>query len=70
MDSYNYRSPYCYNYTKPRIVEDFKAIDGEVEFDIRMTSYSGFYISPDCDVEMDIKFTIKPKQTSEIIHFK
>ena len=56
-----------YDIGRPETKQDFFAKDGDVEFDIRMTSYNGFYIPVDCDVEMEIKFTIIPKPQSPTI---
>ena len=60
-----------YNTGRPEIKEEFIVRDSDVKFDIRMTSYNGFYLPPDCDVDMEIKFTILPKpQSPEIKTFK
>jgi len=56
-----------YNVSRPETKEDFFVRDGDVEFDIRMTSYNGFYLPVDCDIDMEIKFTIIPKPQSPTI---
>jgi hypothetical protein len=62
-----YFGEHQYNTSRPETKEDFFVRDGDVEFDIRMRSYNGFYIPVDCDVDMEIKFTIIPKPQSPTI---
>lgn len=57
--------------SRPETKENFFVRDGDVEFDIRMTSYNGFYLPVDCDIDMEIKFTIIPKpQSPQVKIFK
>lgn len=62
----NYR-----NTPRPETKEDFFVKEGDVEFDIRMTTYNGFHLPVDCDIDMEIKFTIIPKpQSPQVKVFK
>ena len=39
----------------------------DIQFDISMISHNGFYLPTDCDVDMEIKFTIIPKPQSPVV---
>jgi len=56
-----------YTCGRPEIIQEFFVKDKDVEFDIRMTSYNGFHLPVDCDIDMEIKFTIIPKPQSPTI---
>ncbi len=46
---------------EPKLIKSLFVKDKDVEFDIRMKSYNGFQLPLDCDIDMEIKFTIIPK---------
>jgi hypothetical protein len=56
-----------YNISRPETKQNFIVYGKDIQFDISMLTHDGFYLPVDCDVDMEIKFTIIPKPQSPVI---
>lgn len=45
----------------PQTIQDFTILGENIEFHVNMISKNGFQIPLDCDVDVEMKFTITPK---------
>lgn len=70
-DYSNMMEPIRYQISPSECKQDIMVYGKDIEFEIRMISKNGFYLPVDCDIDMEIKFTIIPKpQSPQIRTFK